>query len=153
LPTQAEWENAARAGITAARYGKLDDIAWYGDYSGDRRIDSTTIWRQDEKNYSPRMQKNGNGPKPVARKLPNTWGLYDTVGNVWQWVADWYGETYYESSPKRDPRGPSPGLYRVLRGGSWLFPSFLARVSYRHRAEPNSRQGFFVGFRCAGQLP
>jgi formylglycine-generating enzyme required for sulfatase activity len=87
LPTEAEWEYAARAGSKAGYEGSLDTIAWYAGNSGDES-------------------------HPVGRKAPNAWGLYDTAGNVREWVADQYSATYYASSPADDPTGPPPG-----RGG------------------------------------
>ena len=92
LPTEGEWELAARGGTKTSRYGDLDEIAWYGDNSGRQRINSTAIWNSDQKNYAKRLFDNGNGPKPVGQKQPNAYGLYDILGNVWQWTPDWYGE-------------------------------------------------------------
>ncbi len=93
LPTEAEWEYAARAGSTGPFMGgNLDDIAWHGDNSG-------------------------TAPHPVGQKQPNAWGLYDTVGNVSEWTQDWYGA--YENRSLSDPRGPSSGTLRVIRGGSY----------------------------------
>ena len=94
LPTEAEWEYAARAGTTGQRYGDLDAIAWYG---GDYYTGTT---------------------HPVAQKLPNAWGLYDTLGNVEEWVADAYDETFYSRSPAVDPLN-YVGDARVYRGGDW----------------------------------
>jgi formylglycine-generating enzyme required for sulfatase activity len=127
LPTEGEWEYAARGGDPHARYGELDDIAWYGKNSGGRTHD-------------------------VAQKLPNGFGLYDTLGNVWEWVNDWFDDDYYQNSPRRDPRGPAEGQYRVLRGGSWFyFPRFV-RVSVRVAGRPEDRVGNF-GVRCVAGLP
>ena len=94
LPTEAEWEYAARAGTTGDRYGNLDAIAWYGDNSGGHT-------------------------QPVGQKVPNAWGLHDMLGNVYEWVADWSGD--YPGGTVTDPlRGPGSGsFYRVLRGGGW----------------------------------
>ncbi|MEO8657246.1 MAG: formylglycine-generating enzyme family protein [Bryobacteraceae bacterium] len=126
LPTEAEWEYAARAGATGAQYGKLGDVAWY-----DGNSDSKT--------------------HPVKGKAANEWGLYDMLGNVSEWVEDWYGETYYKNSPVTDPGGPPSGTQRGLRGGSWsLYPRFV-RVSGRGRVVPALR-GVSIGFRCAGEL-
>jgi formylglycine-generating enzyme required for sulfatase activity len=122
LPTEAEWEYAARAGTTGSRYGDIVNIAWYG------------------KNSS-------NHTHEVAQKAKNAWGLYDMLGNVWEWVADWYA--LYPSGSVIDPPGPTSGQARVVRGGSWWTPSGSARVSDRGIAEPDSRQPD-IGFRCAG---
>jgi formylglycine-generating enzyme required for sulfatase activity len=121
LPTEAEWEYAARAGSTASRYGEIDSIAWY---------DKNSVGKTHE----------------VAQKAKNAWGLYDTLGNVWEWVADWYGP--YPSGSVTDPRGSASGTRRVLRGGSWYYNSRFARVSFRNYVEPEDR-GFNIGFRCA----
>ena len=125
LPSEAEWEYAARAGNPNARYGDLDQVAWYGKNSDGRTHD-------------------------VALKLPNQFGLYDTLGNVWEWVSDWFDDQYYHDSPHVDPRGPANGQYRVLRGGSWFyFPRFV-RVSVRLAGDPAGRIGNF-GLRCIGE--
>ena len=124
LPTEAEWEYAARAGTsTAYSFGddasKLSDYAWNGDNSD---------WMTH----------------PVGQKLPNAWGLYDVHGNVYEWVQDWYGS--YSDSPAIDPKGPETGSWRVLRGGSWDFYAGDWRSAYRINNEPDSRY-FDVGFR------
>jgi formylglycine-generating enzyme required for sulfatase activity len=123
LPTEAEWEYAARAGTTGPRHGRLDDIAWH---AGD----------------------SGGVIHPVGQKQPNAWGLYDMLGNAWEWTADRYDENYYRSSPAANPPGPLSGASRVLRGGSWGgYPGNL-RASYRTYGRP-SLWGSGVGFRCA----
>jgi formylglycine-generating enzyme required for sulfatase activity len=104
LPTEAEWEYAARAGTAQGRYGDLDSIAWYGSNSGKQTHE-------------------------VAKKQANPWGLYDMLGNVWEWTADWYAD--YPSGSVTDPKGPSTGTKRVLRGGSWYVNATLARASNR----------------------
>jgi|HubBroStandDraft_6_1064221.scaffolds.fasta_scaffold50376_1 formylglycine-generating enzyme required for sulfatase activity len=122
LPTEAEWEYAARGGSTQARYGKLDEIAWY--------------------------QKNsGNKIHAVSEKLANGFGLFDTLGNAWEWVNDWYAGTYYSTSPELDPQGPATGTMHVLRGGSWMNSSNLLRLSDRGRSNSDLRFNYF-GVRC-----
>lgn len=124
LPTEAEWEYAARGGTESARYGTLDQVAWYRDNS-----DGST--------------------HPVGGKMPNALGLYDTLGNVWEWVQDWYSADYYGKSPESDPPGPISGEFRVLRGGSWRgVARGLARVSSRYILRPNAHSNV-LGFRCA----
>lgn len=127
LPTEAEWEYAARATTAGPRYGELDAIAWYAGNSGGRL-------------------------HPVRVKQPNHWGLYDSLGNVWEWVADWYDGRYHTPDPVTDPKGPVEGTAKVLRGGSYLYDPGFIRVSYRDWYEPASRN-LNIGFRCAGDLP
>jgi formylglycine-generating enzyme required for sulfatase activity len=126
LPTEAEWEYAARAGSTSARYGELDAIAWYDKNSG-----GTT--------------------HAVGGKQPNQFGLFDMLGNVFQWTQYWYGESYYTPQASIDPQGPPSGQYRVLRGGSWLYYSQYVRASYRSGGVPSGRSGG-LGFRCVGEF-
>ncbi len=125
LPTEAEWEYAARARSTAARYGELDAIAWYRSNSG-----KTT--------------------KAVAQKRPNAWKLYDMLGNVQEWTGDWYDDNYYARSESRDPAGPSSGGERAVRGGSWLSVSSTVRVSHRYKYAPDYGN-VHIGFRCVGE--
>ena len=148
LPTEAEWEYAARAGSTSARYGPLDSIAWYADNSGKEHIDSGEILKSDQKNYGSRLNANGNGPHSVAQKQPNAWKLYDMLGNVWQWTGDWYGENYYSQKEGLDPQGPPGGQYRTLRGGSWIYNPRFLRVSNRSRSGPGIHFKD-IGARCA----
>lgn len=120
LPTEAEWEYAARGGSTAARYAPPARIAWYSTDS-----DGST--------------------HQVAQKQANDFGVYDMLGNVWEWVADRYGP--YQGST--DPKGPSYGSLRVMRGGSWNSDESVIRVSVRHSYGPQYRDPG-VGFRCVG---
>jgi formylglycine-generating enzyme required for sulfatase activity len=111
LPTEAEWEYAARGGKKSKGYrysgsNELAGVAWYSANS---------------------RQKT----HPVGQKKPNEIGLYDMSGNVWEWCSDWYISTYYEKSPKRDPQGPGSGTHRVLRGGSWKFSADICNVKLR----------------------
>ncbi len=122
LPTEGEWEFAARAGSTSARYGKLNAVAWhYGN--------------------------SGKETHPVGQKQPNTWELYDMLGNVWEWVQDLFDENYYGQSPGTDPPGPSSGKHRVVRGGSWRNVAISVRVSRRLGTVPSFRLAD-GGFRC-----
>jgi formylglycine-generating enzyme required for sulfatase activity len=126
LPTEAEWEYAARAGSTGARSGDRDAVTWH----------------------------NGNAQgktHEVAGKQPNPWGLYDMFGNVWEWVADWYAD--YAPGNATDPQGPSSGTSRSVRGGSWFGKDGsvgrVARLSYRYGLGPAVRSND-VGVRCGG---
>jgi serine/threonine-protein kinase len=123
LPTEAEWEYAARADSTGARYGNLDEIAWYSENSG-----GTT--------------------HEVGQKRANAFGLHDMLGNVLQFVADRSGK--YESGAQSDPSGAGSGQIRLLRGGSWEYPAVVVRVSSRMWAGPGSRSYLF-GLRCVGE--
>jgi formylglycine-generating enzyme required for sulfatase activity/class 3 adenylate cyclase len=149
LPTEAEWEYAARAGRNGARYGNLDAIAWFGDNSGSKKIDSGDIWKNDQANYTKRLIDNGNGLHPVGQKQPNAWNLYDMLGNAWQWTADWYGQQYYAQRENGDPTGPPGGKERTLRGGFWFNYPPNVRVSVRSASAPEARNVSF-GVRCAG---
>jgi formylglycine-generating enzyme required for sulfatase activity len=122
LPTEAEWEYAERAGTTEARYGELDAIAWHKDDSGD-------------------------AIRRVKQKQPNAWSLYDMLGNVYEWTADWYAEKYYSTGPSVDPQGPAGGEFRVLRGGWGRYP-WSVRASYRYMRPPDSPSTSW-GVRCA----
>jgi formylglycine-generating enzyme required for sulfatase activity len=125
LPTEAEWEYAARAGTTGdyGGTGNLDDMGWYSANSDGRT-------------------------HPVAEKQANAWGLYDMHGNVWEWVQDLYSSSYYSVSPVDDPPGPASGSVRVLRGGSWNNFATSARSTNRLRNNPDNRIDI-NGFRLA----
>lgn len=153
LPTEAEWEYAGRAGTPGATYGdEIEKIAWFGDNSGKKPIDSAEAFRFDSSRYEKRLFSNGNGPKDVKLKAPNAWSLYDMLGDVAQWVADYYAPNYYMVSEPTDPTGPKQGTQRVLRGGAWNAVPNNVRVSNRITNPPGDQVNTF-GFRCAGNLP
>jgi formylglycine-generating enzyme required for sulfatase activity len=125
LPTEAEWEYAARAGTTGALYGSPNEIAWYSENSGDRT-------------------------HQVGRKQPNGWGLYDMIGNVWEWTWDWYEA--YGSGSVTDPMGPAKGSSRVYRGCSWFGGARICRAAARKTGWPAYLYSY-VGFRPARSIP
>jgi formylglycine-generating enzyme required for sulfatase activity len=137
LPTEAEWEYAARAGGQAEySFGgdaaRLKDHAWFAENSGE-----TT--------------------HPVCEKRPNAWGLYDMHGNVAEWCNDVFDAAYYKAGPVRDPRGPADGKRYVLRGGAWKSSRDASRAAYRVGENPGFQDACFaldaIGFRCVRKAP
>jgi formylglycine-generating enzyme required for sulfatase activity len=144
LPLEAEWERAARGGLAGARYGAAREVAWFGDNSGRENLDSMAIGQS----YADRISANSNSFHPVGLKPANPYLLYDMLGNVWEWTADWYGEKYYQAGEHRDPQGPPNAGKRVLRGGSWNYDGRAVRASVRGGYEPLNRYNS-IGLRCA----
>jgi formylglycine-generating enzyme required for sulfatase activity len=144
LPTEAEWEYAARAG-TRTRYWSGDDPQSLLRSANVFDADSARLWPQWRQMALPGSD-GYTFTAPVASFAPNPWGLYDMLGNVWEWVADWHGDDYYAQSsangPVDDPQGPpkpDSGAVRVRRGGSWHTWAFYARASYRNWNHPSTR--------------
>lgn len=140
LPTEAEFEYALRAGT--------DTEYFFGDSPSDL------------KQYAWFKANSPRGSHPVGEKDPNAWGLYDMVGNVWQWCQDRYQEDYYGQSPARDPRGPEAGENRVVRGGCWNSRPSDCRSAYRNCELPQFTDICFakdihgqIGFRCVRPAP
>jgi formylglycine-generating enzyme required for sulfatase activity len=115
LPTEAEWEYAARAGEAASTYGPIDDIAWHEGNSG-------------------------GAVNIVKQKKANAWGVYDMLGNVWEWCADWFEDLPF--TPQVDPSGPTSGSTKVMRGGAWSDEAEEARFANRNSEELEAGGGF-----------
>ena len=127
LPTEAEWEYAARGGTFNKKYSWGDEPAiQYANF-------------------------NSFGIAPVKSFKPNGYELYDMIGNIWEWCADWYGRDYYSISSGKNPKGPAIGTYKVLRGGAWYSNGQQVRVTNRYYSLPDARS-FHVGFRCVRSL-
>lgn len=137
LPTEAEWEYAARAG-TQTRYHSGNDPQSLLSVANTFDADARKNWPQWNA-YALAGHDGFDFTAPVGSYTPNALGLYDMLGNVWEWVADWYDEHYYASSPLDDPHGPASGKVRVRRGGSWHTWSFYVRASYRNWNTPETR--------------
>ncbi|MGC1258956.1 MAG: formylglycine-generating enzyme family protein [Candidatus Acidiferrales bacterium] len=130
LPTEAEWEYACRAGTAGETYGPVDDVAWY-------------------------KGNNSGSTHPVGQKVPNAFGLYDMLGNVWQWCQDWFGP--YTSASSVDPEGAPTGEKRVMRGGCFYCAAIHCRAARRNR-DPQDHLSRSIGFRIvavarAGESP
>nr|VFJ99263.1 MAG: Sulfatase-modifying factor enzyme 1 [Candidatus Kentron sp. LFY] len=145
LPSEAQWEYACRAGTMTALYNDpmeiigvnnvsgLDTIAWYGGNSG---VDFE-------------LENGKRGTHPVGRKEPNPWGLYDMLGNVWEWTQDQWHNDYRDAPTDGTPwENSDSGTGRVLRGGSWGNYARYVRAACRNHVEPGLRYNVYLGFRC-----
>lgn len=123
LPTEAEWERAARGGLVEKKYPWGDGID------------------KEKVNYD------SFGTTPVKSYEPNGYGIYDMAGNVWEWCQDWYSGEYYKLSPRKNPSGPMRGSKKVIKGGAWYANESALRISNRHKSDP-TLGSFNIGFRC-----
>jgi formylglycine-generating enzyme required for sulfatase activity len=133
LPTEAEWEYAARSGGKGEKWAGTSDERELGDYA----------WYYNNSQYR---------SHPVGEKKPNGLGLYDMTGNVWQWMSDWYADQYYAESPKDQPQGPATGRRHTLRGGYWGDLAGFVRAARRIGLPPTARAPG-TGVRVARSAP
>jgi formylglycine-generating enzyme required for sulfatase activity len=161
LPTEAEWEYAARAGSTTELYnGKLENNGYFesknldriGWFAGNAKATYEGGYSIRDLSESKGLEFFKDAPhqfvgtQGIGKKEPNAWGLYDIIGNVLEWNEDWYDEKYYDKGNQIDPKGAESGVGRVLRGGSWGGYAGGSRLSFRYLNYPDIG-GSYYGFR------
>ena len=139
LPTEAQWERAARW------TGSYSNVYPWGDAWGDEMCNNY----YDSNSAGGGYEKFQTAPVGSYSSYPSPSGCQDMAGNVCEWCQDWYGSTYYSTSPSSDPQGPASGSYRVLRGGCWYNIVYGCRCAYRFSFDPGSFYGSYFGFRLA----
>jgi sulfatase modifying factor 1 len=149
LPTEAEWEYACRAGTTSLYYcgDDSEDLPKIANVADAAVLDKFPTW-----DFTIASSDGWPYSAPVGKLRANNFGLYDMTGNVWEWCADWYDQTYYANSPVSDPPGPAGGNTRVLRGGSWRNAAAWCVSAHRESQAPNDRS-CFRGFRLVADVP